>query len=536
MKKAVIFFSLMLFFAACDNNESVDKTTGNDSANKSTVKYPLPKKADSLFMLAKILPDDTNKVNVLNALGYALKDRKPDTSIIIVNDALSLAEKLTWKKGIAFSYGYLGMFYRQKGEYSKSLDYGQKALKLNEEIDNKKEIAANNVRIGLTLWNQGDLPEALGYYLAGLKIYEQIDNKDGISITLGNIGIVYKEQGDYDKALEYYFKSLKIKEELGSKTGMVSTLGNIGNVYKNQANATKDNAERSKLFASALDYYSKALKLAEELDIKDLIANWLGNIGGIYSDMAKDNKNLVEADAQFKTALDYYSRDLKMAEEFGSRNSQASTLANIGSIYIKIKKFNEAYSFLYRALALSDSIGAKGDMKYSYEQLSRLYEYSEIPLPDTIGGKMLSFDGMHIRALHYFKSSIALRDTIFSEENKKQLVRKEMNFDFEKKEAEAKAKQDIKDALSNEELKQKEQERNYFIGGFALVILLAGFIFRGYRQKKKANEIISLQKALVEEKQKEIIDSIHYAQRIQKSLLPTEKYIERSLDRLNKNN
>jgi hypothetical protein len=42
------------------------------------------------------------------------------------------------------------------------------------------------------------------------------------------------------------------------------------------------------------------------------------------------------------------------------------------------------------------------------------------------------------------------------------------------------------------------------------------------------------QKQKVEEKQKEIIDSIKYAKRIQQSLLPTEKYIEKNLKRLKK--
>jgi ligand-binding sensor domain-containing protein len=40
----------------------------------------------------------------------------------------------------------------------------------------------------------------------------------------------------------------------------------------------------------------------------------------------------------------------------------------------------------------------------------------------------------------------------------------------------------------------------------------------------------------IEEKQKEILDSIRYARRIQTSLLPTEKYIERAIKRLDKNN
>ncbi|HYG50208.1 MAG TPA: hypothetical protein VD905_04860, partial [Flavobacteriales bacterium] len=45
---------------------------------------------------------------------------------------------------------------------------------------------------------------------------------------------------------------------------------------------------------------------------------------------------------------------------------------------------------------------------------------------------------------------------------------------------------------------------------------------------------IELEKQLVEEKNKEILDSIHYSKRIQQALLPSEKYIERNLKRLNK--
>ena len=45
---------------------------------------------------------------------------------------------------------------------------------------------------------------------------------------------------------------------------------------------------------------------------------------------------------------------------------------------------------------------------------------------------------------------------------------------------------------------------------------------------------VELQKNIVEEHQKEIIDSITYARRIQRSLLPTEKYIEKNMNRLRK--
>ena len=51
---------------------------------------------------------------------------------------------------------------------------------------------------------------------------------------------------------------------------------------------------------------------------------------------------------------------------------------------------------------------------------------------------------------------------------------------------------------------------------------------------KESLEEIEIQHQTLEEKQKEIIASITYAKRIQKSLLPTEKYIHNNLKRLKK--
>jgi len=51
-------------------------------------------------------------------------------------------------------------------------------------------------------------------------------------------------------------------------------------------------------------------------------------------------------------------------------------------------------------------------------------------------------------------------------------------------------------------------------------------------RKKETEE----QKHLVEEKQKEILDSIHYAKRIQSALLANDKYIDKNIKRLKSKN
>ncbi len=67
---------------------------------------------------------------------------------------------------------------------------------------------------------------------------------------------------------------------------------------------------------------------------------------------------------------------------------------------------------------------------------------------------------------------------------------------------------------------------------FVPIILCIYAIWSHTSTIQKARETITSQKTLLEEKNKDITDSIHYAKRIQESLLPTEKYIERNLIRL----
>ena len=70
-----------------------------------------------------------------------------------------------------------------------------------------------------------------------------------------------------------------------------------------------------------------------------------------------------------------------------------------------------------------------------------------------------------------------------------------------------------------------------------LVLVLLLIAFRAYKQKRKANEIISKQKAEVEsqkeeieEQHKDITDSINYAKRIQAAILPPARIVKEYLE------
>ena len=404
-------------------------------------------KIDSLLNVLKTAKEDTNKVNHLYNLGRELLYSNPDTSMILGNQALSLSEKATSKKHIADSYHIIALAYFLKGNYPSSLENNFKALALREELADKSGIAKSLGNIGNNYMHQADYPKALDYYFKGLKMLEKIGNKNGVAMWLGNIGILYWKQKEYPKALDYSFKALKMHEEFGNKQGIETCLANIGGVYADQGDKPK-----------ALDYYFKALKIAEELGNRDGISAHLGNIGFVY-----------HVQKNYPKALDYSFNALKIAEELGDKNGIAINLSRIGSVYTETGKFAEAEEYLKKAIAICDSIGVMDYLRQSEESLSQLY--------DTTGRYKL--------ALEHYKKAMVLRDTLFNQEKNKEFTRKEMNYEFEKKEAATKAEFDKQMAVADVELKKQKLLKNFFIGGLALLLILSYFVYNNFRTANK---------------------------------------------------
>jgi hypothetical protein len=133
-----------------------------------------------------------------------------------------------------------------------------------------------------------------------------------------------------------------------------------------------------------------------------------------------------------------------------------------------------------------------------------------------------------------------MRDSINNEEVRRSTIKSQLKYEYEKKAAADSVKVAEEKKLSSAQLKYEQNQRYALYGGLALTAVFGVFMFNRFRVTRKQKNIIEEQKLLVEkqkhlveEKQKEVMDSIHYARRIQRSLLTTERYIAKSLNRLN---
>ncbi|HET6245399.1 MAG: tetratricopeptide repeat protein [Bacteroidetes bacterium] len=384
------------------------------------------------------------------------------------------------------------------GSYSKAEKCAQYAQKIARASNFKSGIAGALNNLGIINMIQGKYPEALEFFFHSLKISEELNNQHIIAKTLSNIGSVYWNKKDMKTALEYYYKSLKIYEDVKDKVGVSNSYNNIGVVFA-------ENDEEPK----ALEYYNMALAIQEKLGSKKEAANTLNNIGNIYWNMDS-----------LETALRYQFQALEMRELNDDKQGVAMSLVNIGGVYLDLKKYNEALLYFNKSKQFALEMGIPLIAKESEMLISNSY--------DLMGDVAKAFD--------HYKRYISYRDSIFNEENTKSIVRSEMKYEYSKREQEAKLKQEKKEALHQLEFQKQTLQRNALIAGFGLMFALAGVSFRSYRNKRKANNLLAIQnkeiitqKATIEGKNKDIMDSIKYAKRIQEAILPPSNLLKKIL-------
>ena len=381
------------------------------------------------------------------------------------------------------------------------LQYAQPALALSEKLnyENGNARALNN--IGFVYDNNGQITLALDYYSRALKILQRSNDNLGIATELNNMATIYYNQHDEKKALEYYTKSLHYYEKINDRHGMAEAYNNMGGVNRHLGN-----------YAKSTEFHITALKITREINDSIGIASSLHDLGMVYGEMKDPAK-----------ALPYFIQSLNISKTMKDEIGMIRSLNNIGAVYFDQKKYVEAERFCLQSLDAAKQRGLPEFIRNASQRLRLIYEKTK----------------RYNNALEMYKLYIQMSDSINNRETEKAAVQKQMQYEFDKQQAADSVKVAEGKKIAAAELKTEVNKRTSLYAGLALVLIFVGFIFNRFRvtQKQKAiieaqKEMVEEQKKIVEEKNKDITDSIHYARRIQRALLPTEKYIEKNFRRL----
>jgi len=330
----------------------------------------------------------------------------------------------------------------------------------------------------------GNTSKALEFYLKALTLFEKLKDEMGKAMMLNRIGTIYTSQDNIEKGFEYYQQSLSIYQKLNEHQQISNPLNNLGSYYKDKED-----------YSTALNYYEQSLLIDIKNKNQQGIATVQSNIGGIYVVQEK-----------YSQALIVFIKGLKISEELGDKNLIALLLNNIGQIYYLQGDYKSAYFNVSSALKIAKEANYLGRINASSFLLSQIYNAQKDPE----------------NALKMYKIYTYTKDSMTNKSIKIDAIKQQSKYEYEKQKA-------VDDAI-NDKQKQKQEIITYAIGfGLTLVLIFLIFVFNRLQVTRKQKIIIEGAHKELSEKNKEILDSITYAKRIQNAILPTDNLVKELL-------
>ena len=288
-----------------------------------------------------------------------------------------------------------------------------------------------------------------------------------------------------DLFLDAYNYRSKNKRKDGDMAEYIGWAGNISHGLKE--------------YNAAIRYRLIAAEIGKTLKDKFHVGSSYRYISGFYA-----NRNMKDS------AIYYF--DLGMKEEY---NRKTNTGPYYDHMFMAMELYNGTHDAKLAEKYLTPVIENPKTNKYS-----KVY-YLSAELGTKIYGELRDFD----KLAHCTKWYFLLKDSIdkpieVSEEN----ISMKHEYELQLKEKEANTLREI------EERKSEIFLRNIFVVFSIAALVLLILVFRNYKEKKKAHEEVTLQKVIVEKKNKEITDSITYAKRLQSAILPPARLVKEYLN------
>lgn len=389
------------------------------------------------------------------------------------------------------TYYSIGREYYYNGILDSCISYHRRGLEKAIELKDQKYICTFYSELGLGHREKGIYDVAYDFMVKSLDIAEKNNFDLKKAHCYNGMAVIHAVQKEFDKAIEYYNKAMIIFMKKGNIGGQASINNNVGLIYLEK----KDYDHALELFHKARGFNDKAA------NDYGLAAN-LENIGLIY-----DGKK------SYDSARVYLFKAYDIWKQRKDTHSLAINMSYIGNSLVQQKKYNEAIAILSRALVFAKRVDARSTSRDLLYYLSSAYEQT----------------GDFKNSLNYYKSAKKIDDSLLNDTKKQEITEMQLNYSFNKVKIQDSLKYQLEVKNKEKELINEKKNTSITLVALFLIAILLFFSYKGYRDKKKSNTIITQQKTLVEQKQKEILDSINYAKKIQSALLANKDYINENI-------
>ncbi len=467
-------------------------------------------KLDSLDRLISRSTSDTARINLVLQKISILSNI--DSAISLGKTVIEEAKKINYRTGEAEARQKLASKYNMKGEYQLAAEN----LAIAESIYGslKDSLGLNYVLsgYGMMYGMQSKYDTSTRYFEAAIGIAERNGYTNELSNDYGNIAIGYQMQSKFSQALHYQLKALTLAKARNDIDDLAYVSLNIGQTYF----AMGDTARAGQALFESINF-------AKSAGDKNVELYAYSNLAELYNE-----KNLLQ------NAYDYAMKAAMLGKEIGDQGIQAASLSKAARSLTEMKKFAEAEIAASQAISVADSSGQPLPIYQAYSAmgvlLKTMEKYKEaIPYfkksitalhssdiyNEAVG--LTNYDlslcyektGNYNNALAAYKTGSQILDSVRSRENIRKATELNMNYEYEKKQEAQRIEQRQKDEIT------KERQIALLVG-LALMLILAIVAFRAFRNKQKANAILTKQK-------EEIQNTLFKLEATQKQLIQSEK-------------
>lgn len=371
----------------------------------------------------------------------------------------------------------------------------EEAVTIADKNKNKNLIGIANLLKGVNYKDQEEYEKAQTYLLIALKNINSQTNKKALGDANSYMGFIQEQMKEYKKAVNYHRAALQIRSTISEKATSNSLL-RLATCFTNL-----------KLYDSAYAYFYRGVAICKKYSMNRSLAGLYNNLGITFNDEKKHD-----------SALAYYNKGLEVVMEMKDSVYIAGALINIGSVYVEQKNVTKAIEYYKRGLWIAKQIKYKEWIANGSSGLADLY-YQR---------------GEYKLAYENFMISRNYRDSLLNEAKANDIANAEEKYQSEKRQQELQIA-DLKIKMQGDELNKSNTQRTLLIVGLIISLIVFLLMFWGYRQMKKLTKELSIvntevvkKNSIIEEKNKDITDSIHYAKQIQKALLGSDKLFTES--------
>ncbi len=298
-----------------------------------------------------------NKLSPGKRLDYLLKvtwkqrAQNPKLAIQLGKKAIALAKQMNDKNNLAKAYNFVGVIFRNTGNYDSSYAMYKKALKYAKEIKDSVQIAYSLNNIGGYYGYNHLYYLALENVIHAKNIFHKLNNIRGEAYCDIQLGLWYIALEQYGMALDFLNDAIKIRKKIGDEFGIAVAQSLINNIYYEQ-----------KKFDKVKHLSLILLKKFKRFKDKKGIGVTLGILGGV-----------AYANGNYKQALAYRKQALKYLREINYPSGVVNNLSGLGLIYYKLGKTKVALAMLKGAITIARRYNYDKGLISAYGNLNKIY-------------------------------------------------------------------------------------------------------------------------------------------------------------------